>query len=67
MGGSRVLHILTASGKKLVESGGSGMDALVSSSRWQDGEESMRGMGVLVHNAGVFADAEIVLRAVDGV
>lgn len=49
----------------VAESGGSGMDALVPSARWQEDEESLRGLGGVVHDAGGLADAAVVVIGPD--
>ena len=57
---------LTASGKEAVAESVGGMDALVPSARQQEGEESIKGVGGVVHNAGGLVNAELVVGGVDG-
>lgn len=39
---------------------GDSTDALVPSARWQESENSMRGVGGVIHNAGGFVSAALV-------
>lgn len=49
-----------------MECAGDGIDALLSSARWLESEESMRRVrGVICHGGG-FADAAVVVKDVDG-
>lgn len=56
-----MLRTLTASEKEaVVQSGGGGsIDALVPSSRWQEDEDSLRGVRQVNQNSGALADVTV--------
>lgn len=62
-----MLSNLTATGKKLLISGicGGGIDALVPSVGWQEGDKSMRDVGGIVFNAGGCVDAAVMMVSTD--
>lgn len=45
---------------------GGGTDDLVPSVRWQESEDSMRGVRGVICNASGFADAAVIVRGIDG-
>lgn len=49
----------------VIKSSVGSMDAPVSSSRWQDGEESIRVMGGVEYNAGGLVDAAVVVKGIE--
>lgn len=58
------MNSLTASRRKLLQSGGGDTDAQVPATRQQEGEESMRGVGVDIHNAGSVVDAAFMVGGI---